>query len=418
MFGLAAVLPGGTVVTTTTRIFTAQMKLAPAVEVFSGGEASEMALPLAEHPFVLVVGAVSGEKALGVSPGLPGSLLKRPDVDYLLVEADGSRMRPSKAPADHEPVIPPETTLVVPVVGIDAVGGRVADVAHRPERVQALTGLGADDVMTAEALGTLIAHPQGGRKNVPVGARVIPLINKVETAEQLAAARLIARRALKEPEIERVVIGAVQSKFPVVEVQQRITAVVLAAGTSSRMGETKQLLLWGATTVLGQTLGNIRGSAVHDCLLVSGHKAELVEAAARDEGVAVVHNPDYAAGEMLSSVQTAVRHLDEGCAAVLVMLADQPMVEPETIDQILSAFWQGRSDLVAPAYRGQRGNPVLIGRRYFDELLALLPGAAPRDLVKRHLYRLYLVEVDSDSILRDLDRPEEYERWRPEVGSG
>jgi molybdenum cofactor cytidylyltransferase len=153
-------------------------------------------------------------------------------------------------------------------------------------------------------------------------------------------------------------------------------------------------------------------------LLVSGHEAEPVEAIARDEGVAVVHNPDYAVGEMLSSVQAAVRQLDEGCAAVLIMLADQPMVEPETIDQILSAFWQGRSDLVALAYRGQRGNPVLIGRRYFNELLALPPGAAPRDLVKRHLYRLYLVEVDSDSILRDLDRPEEYERWRPEVGSG
>lgn len=413
MFGLAAVLPGRTVVTTTTRIFAAQMRLAPAAVVYSGGEAAELTLPLAEHPFVLVVGAVSGEKALGVSPDLPGRLLKRPDVDYVLVEADGSRMRPSKAPAEHEPVIPPETTLVVPVVGIDAVGGWVADVSHRPERVQALTGVEADEVMTAEALGILVAHPQGGRKGVPVGARVIPLINKVETKEQLAAARRVARQALKEPQIERVVIGAIQSKFPVVEVQQRVTAVVLAAGEGSRMGETKQLLPWGETTVLGQTLRNVRESAVHDYLLVSGHEAEAVEAIAREEGVVVVHNRDYAAGEMLSSLQAAVRHLNAECAAVLVMLADQPMVEPETIDQILTAFWQGRSDLVAPTYQGQRGNPVLIGRRYFEELLALPPGVAPRDLVKRHLDKLYLVEVDSDSILRDLDRPEEYERWRP-----
>jgi molybdenum cofactor cytidylyltransferase len=340
-------------------------------------------------------------------------LLKRPDVDYVLVEADGSRMRPSKAPADHEPVIPDGTTLVVPVVGIDAVGGRVGEVAHRPERVQALTGLGTADLMTAEALATLITHPQGGRKGVPVGARIIPFINKVETESQLSTARQGARQVLNEPEIERVVIGAVRSGRPVVEVQRRVTAVVLAAGQGSRMGEAKQLLPWGETTVLGQTLQNVQGSAVHSCLVVSGYEAEAVEAAAKVEGIPVVHNPGFAEGEMLSSLQVAVRELEERCAAVLVMLADQPMVGPETLDQILAAFWQGRGDLVAPVFGGQRGNPVLIGRRYFEELLALPVGAAPRDLVKRHLDGLYLVEVSSDSILRDLDRPEEYERWQP-----
>jgi molybdenum cofactor cytidylyltransferase len=359
-----------------------------------------------------------GEKAVGVLPEVPGALLQRPDVDYVLVEADGSRMRPCKAPADHEPVIPDGTTLVVPVVGIDAVGGRVGDVAHRPERVEALTGLGTADLVTAEALGTLIAHPQSGRKAVPLGARVVPFINKVETESQLSTARRVARQVLKEPEIERVVIGAVRSDRPVVEVQQRVTAVVLAAGQGSRMGKTKQLLSWGETTILGQTLQNVQESAVHSCLVVSGYEAEAVEAAAKAEGAAVIHNPDFAEGEMLSSLQTAVRQLGEGCAAVLVMLADQPMVEPETLDQILTAFWQGRSDLVAPTYEGKRGNPVLIGRRCFEELLALPRGAAPRDLVKRHLDGLYLVEVGLDSVLRDLDRPEEYERLRPKVDIG
>jgi molybdenum cofactor cytidylyltransferase len=116
---------------------------------------------------------------------------------------------------------------------------------------------------------------------------------------------------------------------------------------------------------------------------------------------------------MLSSLQAAVRQLDRGWSAVLVMLADQPMVEPETLDEILTAFWQGRGDLIGPTYGGQRGNPALIGRRYFEELLALPAGAAPRDLVMRHLDELYLVEVGSDSILRDLDTVEAYERYLP-----
>jgi molybdenum cofactor cytidylyltransferase len=158
----------------------------------------------------------------------------------------------------------------------------------------------------------------------------------------------------------------------------------------------------------------VLGSAVHDVVVVTGHEAEAVEAVTITEGARTIHNPDYAVGEMLSSLQVAVKDLDDGVAAVLVVLADQPMVETETLDEIQGTFWQGRGDLIAPVFDGERGNPVLIGRRYFEELLALPVGAAPRDLVKRHLDELYLVEVGSDSILRDLDTVEAYERWRPE----
>lgn len=427
MFGLAGALPGRVVVTTTTRIFAAQMRLAPKV-VFCGEEdAFGLDLGLEEHPFVLVVGEAVGEKAHGVLPEVVDKLVERPDVDYVLVEADGSRMRPCKAPGEHEPVIPKRTTLVAPVVGIDAVGGRVGVVAHRPERVGALTGLGVDEVMTAEALATVITHPQGGRKGVPVRARVVPLINKVESAEQLRTARAVARQVLQEQEIERVVIGAIrQAHRPVVEVQRRVTAVVLAAGEGKRMGDkTKQLLPWGETTVLGQTLRHVKGSAVHDVVVVTGHEAERVSAVAEAVDVRVVHNRDYAAGEMLSSLQAAVQAIRQahrpvgmGCEAVLVMLADQPMVEAETLDKIMEAFWQGRGELVGPVFEGRRGNPVLIGRRYFEELLALPVGAAPRDLVRRYVDELYLVEVGSDSVLRDLDTMETYERWRPKVNLG
>jgi molybdenum cofactor cytidylyltransferase len=134
LFALAKVLPGRVVVTTTTRIFAAQMKLATAV--LSQNNLHQLSQKLDEHRICLVIGEVQGDKAVGVTPALPGQLLARPDVDFVLVEADGSRMRPIKAPAPHEPVIPPETTLVVPVVGIDALNGRIEDVAHRPELVR------------------------------------------------------------------------------------------------------------------------------------------------------------------------------------------------------------------------------------------------------------------------------------------
>ncbi len=443
MFALAAALPGRVVLTTTTRIFAVQMKKATAVIQFNEENAAafddKVSDALAEHGRCLVVGQVIGEKAHGVPPELPGQLLARSDVDYVLVEADGSRMRPIKAPAEHEPVIPPQATHVIPVVGIDALDEPLADVAHRPERVANLLATHHSSLTThylsVKDVATLLAHPQGGAKGIPDGAQLIPLINKVETAVQLKAARQIAQHVLKEArgkgqgasnelansqtrklanlQVKQLVIGAIQSAQPVREVHQRVTAVLLAAGQSKRMGRTKQLLPWGKTTVLGQTIRNIKETAVSDMVVVSGHRAAEIEAIATAEGVRTLHNPHYAQSEMVGSLQTAVSQLAEKETAVLVMLADQPMVSPAIVEQLLIAYWQGKGKLIAPTYKGRRGNPVLIGRDYFAELLALSPDEPPRTLLQKYANDLYFVPVKSDAILRDLDSEAVYERERP-----
>lgn len=195
--------------------------------------------------------------------------------------------------------------------------------------------------------------------------------------------------------------------------QHHLTAVILAAGQAKRMGQTKQLLPWGNRTVLGQTIQHVQQSDVDDILVITGHEAEGVTAVAQAARIPTRFNPDYATGEMLSSLKTAVAHLQGHTDGVLVMLADQPMVLPDTLNQIIAPFRQGISQLIAPVRNGRRGNPVLIGSQFFDELLALPTDDAPRTLLKRHADQLHLVEVGTDSILRDLDDPAAYERWRP-----
>lgn len=421
MFALAAALPGRVVITTTTRIFAAQMRLAPAV-VYSD-DLSSLAALLSEHGRCLVVGHVDGEKAHGVEPDLPARLLARPDVDFVLVEADGSRMRPAKAPADHEPVIPPEATLVVPVAGLDALEAPLDQTVHRPERVRAIVGdrQSNDDRLTPTGLAQLLAHEAGGLKGVPAAARVIPMLNKVESGPRLGAGRRVAVPLLGQPRVLRVVLGAAHRIAPVREVWRRVTAVVLAAGESRRMGANKLLLPWGETTVLGRTLANLRATAVHELLLVTGYERERIMAAivgvAEDtvetgQQLRTIHNRDYASG-MLASVQAAIRALPASSDAVLVLLGDQPMVAPNTIDRLLYAYAASPAGLIVPYYNGRRGNPVLIDRRYFDELLALPADAAPRALLARHHDDLVAVPVEDEAILHDLDRPEEYEYWRP-----
>ncbi len=117
-------------------------------------------------------------------------------------------MLPVKAPADHEPVVPERTSLLVCVVGIDALAEPIERVAHRPERMADITGLGLSQHLTPEALGKLLTSPRGGLKGAPDGARVAVLINKVESSAQRDAAHRIADCVLREARVERVVIGA------------------------------------------------------------------------------------------------------------------------------------------------------------------------------------------------------------------
>lgn len=194
---------GRVLTTTTTRIFAAQTRLAPA-HVQS---VDDLGSAFARSPHVLLTGKLDPEqgKAFGVLAETICSLQSL--VTNILIEADGSRMRPFKAPAEHEPVIPACASVVVPVAGIDAIGKPLnADFVHRPDLV---TRIYPGQTVTPEMVAAVLTDPRGGRKNVPPEARFIPLINKVENDEQHVIAEQLAGLMLQLPGVEEVIIGAV-----------------------------------------------------------------------------------------------------------------------------------------------------------------------------------------------------------------
>ena len=210
--------------TTTTHIFAAQIALAPAHVNATEATRETIAAALAAHRHVLVIGATDAGsgRAAGVSPDLFGRLRAWCPGVCLLNEADGSRMRPFKAPADHEPAIPVETTLVVPVVGADVFGKPLdAEHVHRPELISQLSGAPLGTAITPEIVARVLAHPDGGLKNVPAGARVVALINKVEALADREPARATAERLLRESAIESVVLASVRADKPVLELCTR-----------------------------------------------------------------------------------------------------------------------------------------------------------------------------------------------------
>jgi molybdenum cofactor cytidylyltransferase len=215
---------GRAITTTTTHIFAAQIALAPAHVLAADATRETVSSALAAHRHVLVIGATNAGS--GRAAGASLELFRRlrawlPGV-CLLNEADGSRMRPFKAPAPHEPVIPEETTLVVPMVGADVFGQTLDDEhVHRPELVSALSGVPLGAVITPEVVARVLAHAEGGRKGVPAGARVVALINQVDGLTDRTPAHETAERLLREPALESVVLAAVRAAQPVLEVMTR-----------------------------------------------------------------------------------------------------------------------------------------------------------------------------------------------------
>lgn len=198
------------VLTTTTRIAAYELALAPAA--CAPGDEAALAAALATHGCCLLAQPSGAHKAAGVGHHVPQQLLARPDVDVVVVEADGAAQRPVKAPAGHEPALPDGTSLLIAVAGIDALSAPIAGVAHRPDLVAALSGMSPDDHLSPRALARVLTHPQGGLKSLPASARAVVFLNKVEDEHQATLAAEVAAAILAGSAVTRVVAGALQAE--------------------------------------------------------------------------------------------------------------------------------------------------------------------------------------------------------------
>jgi len=196
------------------------------------------------------------------------------------------------------------------------------------------------------------------------------------------------------------------------ESSSRIGAVILAAGKSARMGEAKQLLRLGRSTVLEQTLVNVRAATVNELVLVLGASAEAIREQVPADilaGATVVVNPDYETG-MASSLRTGLAVLRSDINAALIVLADQPFVMPETLDQIVDEYRRTPARIVIPTHHGTRGNPVMLDRSLFAEAMALEGDVGCRAIFAKYPKSIVYVEVDDPGILLDIDNRDDYER--------
>lgn len=196
---------GGSVVLTCTTKMGADQHMGRRVLVAPTDDEVVIAATAAGAP-VMVWSNIDGQKAIGVDPARCDAWFER--VDHVIIEADGSRRRPFKAPADYEPIIPSTATLVISVIGADALGRVISDQCHRPLRVAALVGCRADVRLEPWMAATVILHERGAAKAAPPGADFAVAINKVDHTNADLVNRLVAELHQRRPELRIVLIAA------------------------------------------------------------------------------------------------------------------------------------------------------------------------------------------------------------------
>jgi molybdenum cofactor cytidylyltransferase len=196
----------------------------------------------------------------------------------------------------------------------------------------------------------------------------------------------------------------------------KISGLLLAAGLSTRIGEPKQLLPFGCSTMIETVVDNLLASKLNEVLVVIGHEAEKVKARIQHKPVKIVFNPDYQRG-MLTSAQCGVRLIFESADAFALFLVDQPFITSELIDRVIDAYAQTNRGIVLPSYHHRRGHPVIFNRRYVADILALSQESeGVKSLYGKYADDIHYVIVDTDRVLRDIDYREDYEQAIKQMG--
>jgi molybdenum cofactor cytidylyltransferase len=189
----------------------------------------------------------------------------------------------------------------------------------------------------------------------------------------------------------------------------RISAIVVAAGLSTRMGQPKQLLPYAGHTVIEQIVSVLLPCPLAEVVVVTGHERQAIEATLATWPVRCVFNPNYEQGEMLSSVQCGLAELETKItAAALIVLSDQPQLEAAVVRQLIDTYCAEPGPLIIPSFQMRRGHPILIDRVCWPEILALDTSRMLRDVIRTHAAKIQYVVVETESVLRDIDTPEAY----------
>jgi molybdenum cofactor cytidylyltransferase len=193
----------------------------------------------------------------------------------------------------------------------------------------------------------------------------------------------------------------------------RIAGILLAAGKSTRMGSNKLLTRISGKPMIRVSAEALLASSARPVLVVTGHERERIEQALAGLNVKFIDNPAFATG-LASSLKAGLAAVPQDADGVVVALGDMPLVAGRHVNRLIAAFNPAEHrTIIVPVHGGERGNPVLWGRQYFQEMLSLEGDRGAKSLMDKHEDHITEIAMRSDAVLADFDTPEALVRLKP-----
>jgi molybdenum cofactor cytidylyltransferase len=186
-----------------------------------------------------------------------------------------------------------------------------------------------------------------------------------------------------------------------------ISAILLGAGESRRMGVNKLSLPWGSRTIFERSLHSLLQSEVDEVIVVINKKMRAFVIPLRGPKIRVLLNPFYKKG-MSTSIRRGLRAIRPETRGILIALGDQPYLKPRTVNTLIHAFKRKKGEIIVPTYRGRRGHPVIFDRKYGVELSKLRGDSGARAIIEKHSEKVFRVRIKSQAVVKDIDLWEDY----------
>jgi molybdenum cofactor cytidylyltransferase len=408
IFQLARQNESSVIVTATSHLGTWQVSKADTHIIASSGFIDELEKEL--NGVILVTGSFESDRTKPIADDLLDELHRFCKSRHipLLIEADGSRQRPLKAWAEHEPPIPAFVNHVVLVTGLSGLGNPLNDeFVHRPELFINLSGLNTGEPVDTHALTRVLLHDKGGLKNIPQHARRSVLLNQADIPALQASAHTMAQPVLST--FDSVIIASLEQK-KIFAVHEQVAGIILAAGESSRYGQPKQLLDWQGEPFVRVVARKAVEAGLSPVIVVTGANAEQVEVAINDLDVKIVRSSEWKKGQS-TSIKAGISFILENeieTGAAIFLLVDQPQITTSILGSLAEKHAEGLYPIVAPMVMDRRANPVLFDSSTFQDLLTLEGDVGGRAIF--HKYHVEYLPWHDDRLLLDVDTPEQYQR--------
>lgn len=187
----------------------------------------------------------------------------------------------------------------------------------------------------------------------------------------------------------------------------RISAILLGAGKSRRMGFDKLSLPWGKKTVFEHCVETLLRSKVREVVIVLGVRNKGIKNLFRGRKIKIVTNP-HPEGGMSGSIRRGLQAIQPSSHGILIALGDQPFLKTRTINVLIRTFAQGKGGMIVPSFRGRRGHPVIFHKRYRKELFNLRGDVGGRSVLERYPKDVIMVPVKSEGVVKDINTWQDY----------